>query len=230
METILLIYNDEYFAKTIQEFLGAQGYDVKIVRDADLAEQSAGQQQPQVIVLDALLQKTNGFELCQAFKANPALKEIPTIMTSALYISDEERQTGIHFGAGTSPIVANRCLMKPFKPLETITIAAYLASNLAQYGLQGHYPQHEAATPADPLHKPCMVVSVKDQGIGIDRKNFTILFNEFRQLDGSLTREYGSTGLGLAISKKLIELHGGKIWLESQVGVGTTFYFSLPLS
>jgi signal transduction histidine kinase len=184
METILLIDNDEYFAKTIQEFLGAQGYDVKIVRDDDRAEQ----QQPQAIVLDALLQKTNGFELCQAFKANPALKEIPIIMTSALYISDEDRQTGIH------------------------------------------YPQHEAATPVDPLHKPCLVVSVKDQGIGIDRKNFTILFNEFRQLDGSLTREYGGTGLGLAISKKLIELHGGKIWLESQVGVGTTFYFSLPLS
>jgi signal transduction histidine kinase len=96
--------------------------------------------------------------------------------------------------------------------------------------LQTPHPQHETATPADTLPKPYLVVSVKDQGIGIDRENFTILFNEFRQLDGSLTREYGGTGLGLAISKKLVELHGGKIWLESQVGAGTTFYFSLPLS
>jgi len=73
-------------------------------------------------------------------------------------------------------------------------------------------------------------VSVKDQGIGISRENFDILFDEFRQVDGSLTRRYNGTGLGLAISKKLVELHGGNIWLESQLGVGTTFYFSLPLS
>ena len=89
---------------------------------------------------------------------------------------------------------------------------------------------HHSMADLETHNQKYLVVSVKDYGIGISRKNFEILFDEFRQVDGSLTREYSGTGLGLAISKKLVELHGGQIWLESQVGIGTTFYFSLPLS
>ena len=71
---------------------------------------------------------------------------------------------------------------------------------------------------------------MQDEGIGIREENFEILFDEFRQVDGSLTREYNGTGLGLAISKKITELYGGKIWLESQIGVGSIFYFTVPLT
>ncbi len=75
-----------------------------------------------------------------------------------------------------------------------------------------------------------VVVSVSDQGIGIDEDDFEIVFDEFRQVDGSLTREYNGTGLGLAISKKLVEMHRGHIWVTSQQGKGSTFYFTLPVS
>lgn len=542
METILLIYNDENFSAGIQQFLTDKGYNVKVVQDAEEAEEQAEQYRPHLIILDALLQKMNGFELCKAFKKNLLLQNIPIIMTSAIYISDEDRKSGIHLGTTTYEILADRCVMKPFEPIEllnqinyllgkdveapyipqilivddeqqirdllritlegknyniqevvtgkaclnflststpdlilldyklpdisgidvlkeirkklpdvavilmtaygdediamhaieehvdgylrkpflvevllavltqtlerhriererrrliaqlresnrevishyqmleqanrdlraldklkseflanighelrtplnsiigftelilqgysgpintdqrrqlamvlnsgnrllrvlndvievsmlnanqielkcedipistiindvirevrnsaakkkltifmdieealpdcycsrekvklilynlldnaikfsssgSVVISAHSTSDLSQYGF---YEEYNYATPGnDTLKRNYLVVSVKDQGIGIHRDDFDILFDEFRQVDGSLTREYDGTGLGLAISKKLIELHGGNIWLDSQIGVGTTFYFSLPLS
>jgi signal transduction histidine kinase/CheY-like chemotaxis protein len=75
-----------------------------------------------------------------------------------------------------------------------------------------------------------MRVSVSDTGMGIRQEDLPKLFKEFRQLDASTTRNQGGTGLGLAIAKRFVELHGGRIWVESQFGVGTTFSFCLPLS
>jgi len=70
---------------------------------------------------------------------------------------------------------------------------------------------------------------VKDTGAGIDEEGQKIIFEPFRQVDGSSKRAVGGTGLGLAITKKLVELHGGTIWLESEINRGTTFSFTLPI-
>jgi GAF domain-containing protein len=72
-------------------------------------------------------------------------------------------------------------------------------------------------------------VSVRDTGPGISATDQAKLFQEFQQADNAITRKKGGTGLGLAISKRIIEMHGGKIWVESQPGQGSTFAFTLPV-
>ena len=72
-------------------------------------------------------------------------------------------------------------------------------------------------------------VSVRDTGPGISTADQAKLFQEFQQADNAITKKKGGTGLGLAISKRIIEMHGGKIWVESQPGQGSTFGFSLPV-
>ena len=77
-------------------------------------------------------------------------------------------------------------------------------------------------------HGDMLKVCVEDQGIGISEEDQDIIFDEFRQAEADLTRKYGGTGLGLAIAKKIVEFHGGRIWVESKKGEGAAFFFTLP--
>ena len=72
-------------------------------------------------------------------------------------------------------------------------------------------------------------ISVEDTGIGISPEGTKKLFHPFQQLESTLTKKYEGTGLGLSISKRIVELHGGRIWVESEEGKGSRFIFIIPV-
>ncbi len=74
-----------------------------------------------------------------------------------------------------------------------------------------------------------LLFRVTDTGIGIPADELENIFAEFRQVDTTVTREFGGTGLGLSITRSFVELHGGRIWVESEFGNGCTFFFAVPL-
>ncbi len=99
-----------------------------------------------------------------------------------------------------------------------------LLSNAVKFTKEGEVEVFVSSDPEqDEIH-----FAVRDTGIGIPEEEMGKLFQPFGQLDLSFSRGFEGTGLGLAISRKLVELMGGKIWLESEVGIGSTFHFAIP--
>jgi signal transduction histidine kinase len=79
-------------------------------------------------------------------------------------------------------------------------------------------------------HEGNAIIGVKDTGVGISAEDQKILFQKYAQIDNAWVSKMRGTGLGLVISKDLIEKMNGKMWVESEVGQGSTFYVSLPMS
>jgi signal transduction histidine kinase/DNA-binding response OmpR family regulator len=115
---------------------------------------------------------------------------------------------------GLPPIVADRTRVRQ--------ILLNLISNAAKFTESGTITVQVSRTDTE------MIFSVTDTGIGIAPEDHQAVFEEFRQVDGNSDRHYEGTGLGLSICRRLIQLHGGRIWLESTLGAGSTFWFSLP--
>jgi signal transduction histidine kinase/HAMP domain-containing protein len=91
------------------------------------------------------------------------------------------------------------------------------------------FTEHGSVTIAATAADGWITLAVTDTGVGIPPDALAYIFDEFRQADSSTTRRYGGTGLGLAISKRLVGLHGGRLWVDSTIGVGSTFRFTLPV-
>jgi signal transduction histidine kinase len=73
-----------------------------------------------------------------------------------------------------------------------------------------------------------VVFTVSDTGIGIPKADQPRIFERFYRVDAARSREVGGTGLGLAIAKHLVEVHGGRLWVDSEIGQGSQFHFSVP--
>lgn len=100
-----------------------------------------------------------------------------------------------------------------------------LLGNAIKFTQSGHVSVLLSFHPEEPN---TLLFRVSDTGIGIAQEYIDHIFEHFTQADSGITRRYGGTGLGLAISKKLVELMGGRMWVKSQLGHGSTFFFTLP--
>ncbi|MEW6696124.1 MAG: response regulator [Bacillota bacterium] len=116
-------------------------------------------------------------------------------------------------------------------PTRIRQVLANLLSNAAKFTHQGYV---EVAVRREPVEQQDGTIKLKftvaDTGIGIPKEKFDLIFQAFTQADGSTTRKYGGTGLGLTISKNLVQLMGGEIIVESEMGRGSKFFFSIPVA
>jgi PAS domain S-box-containing protein len=128
------------------------------------------------------------------------------------------RRKGVELKTDIEP----RPLELTVDPLKLKQILYNLLSNAVKFTDAGGTAKVEAR-----LNKETVVIRVSDTGIGIAPEDLVTLFEEFRQVDSSLTRKHEGTGLGLALTKRLVELHGGEIGIESELGKGTTFTVTL---
>jgi signal transduction histidine kinase len=110
-------------------------------------------------------------------------------------------------------------------PRRARQILRNLVENAIKYSPQGGTITISASVDASSVQ-----TSVADQGIGIESSHLDSVFDRFYQVDSASTRRVGGSGLGLSICKAIVEAHNGKIWVESQSGSGSTFYFTFPLA
>ncbi len=113
-------------------------------------------------------------------------------------------------------------------PVRIEQILVNLTSNALKFTERGEVEVRASLDSQSPT-RARLRFSVRDTGIGLEEHQIERLFNPFSQVDDSNTRKYGGTGLGLSICKQLVEMMGGKIHVSSTLGIGSTFWFSLPL-
>ena len=104
-----------------------------------------------------------------------------------------------------------------------------LLGNAVKFTSRGTVTLRARPARDDATRQDVMQISVADTGIGIPADKHEVIFDTFTQADSTTTRRFGGTGLGLAISRQLIDMMGGRIWVESEAGRGSTFHFTLPL-
>ncbi|WP_194867910.1 PAS domain-containing hybrid sensor histidine kinase/response regulator [Pseudoalteromonas sp. PPB1] len=153
------------------------------------------------------------------FQLDKVLDNVATIVG----FKADEKQLELVFDV--HPDVANDYIGDP---LRISQVLINLAGNAVKFTEQGHVTVNISYQSEDE-QSARLLFSVIDTGIGLSQEQQTRLFQSFAQADTSITRKYGGTGLGLTISQHLVKLMGGEIFVESELGKGSTFYFTLPL-
>ncbi len=140
--------------------------------------------------------------------------------------SDQAASRNIELVIGVEPGIPGALRGDPLR-LEQVFIN--LLGNAIKFTDKGEIFVH-ATIDSETSEKVRILFSITDTGVGIREEQYSTLFDPFTQADGSTTREYGGTGLGLSICRRLVNLHGGEIWVDSKPGQGTTVYFTAEFS
>ena len=154
--------------------------------------------------------------VCEPLSVVDALHEV--LAASSALLKKKPVEVIIEADESLSPVYADK--------LRFNQILLNLVSNAAKFTEQGSISLKAQTYESDPDK---ILISVADTGIGIAVDKLDAIFDRFRQADSSTTRQYGGSGLGLPICKQLIEMHGGEIWITSEEGVGSTFWFTIPI-
>ena len=136
------------------------------------------------------------------------------------------KQKGLAFTWEVEPSVSQYLLGDS---LRLHQVLVNLLGNAIKYTHRGSVRLGVSARPAPAPGSVELRIDVVDSGIGIPQEKLSSIFEKFTQADGSITRRYGGTGLGLAICKELVRMHGGRIWVESEVGRGSAFHVEVEL-
>ncbi|MCC6179330.1 MAG: GAF domain-containing protein [Chloroflexi bacterium] len=120
-------------------------------------------------------------------------------------------------------------LLADVDPRRIAQVITNLLENAVKYSPDGGDIVLAAQAQSGPQGAPILQISVADQGAGIPQRDLHRVFDRFHRVEGEISKRVGGTGLGLAICQRLVEAHGGKIWVESRLGKGSTFYFTVPL-
>lgn len=136
------------------------------------------------------------------------------------------RQKRIELTCQIAPTVPRQVLGDPLRLRQVVM---NLVNNAVKFTEQGAVEVQVGASDGLGEGQFSLDLTVRDTGTGIPAEKLSVIFEKFTQADGSITRRYGGSGLGLAITRRLVEMHGGRIRVESEPGRGSSFYVSLPL-
>jgi signal transduction histidine kinase len=210
--TVLIGYSDMLLNHTLGPLNQGQAKALHVVRDrADLLLRLLND------ILDYSKIVSGEFKLYPA-AVNLSKAIQATVEKYGIYAERKSQTISVHVDPGSEYILADEQRLRQ--------VLGHLVHNATKFS-----PEERAIVIRSQQHdKDYVRVDVIDQGIGIKPEDMGLLFEDFRQLDSSFTREYDGAGMGLAICKHLIELQGGMIWVESEFGQGSTFSFILPRS
>ena len=153
--------------------------------------------------------------------------DIEIVMNSVIILNAQHaREKDLEFIINIDPKIPKVLMGDPLRIGQVIT---NFCSNAIKFTSSGEIVINVEVIKKLSEKELILQVTVKDTGIGIEKDQIPFLFDEFEQADNSITRKFGGTGLGLSISRLLIDLMGGRIWLDSEPGKGTSFYFDCKI-
>ena len=161
-------------------------------------------------------------DLPTALVGDPVRLRHQLITDTVEFLSPRAREKGFELSTQVSPDLPTALVGDPVRLRQVLT---NLLSNAVKFTDEGQVALHIGNDPQG-TEAGSILFRITDTGVGIPEEKLKSVFDSFTQVDSSTTREYGGTGLGLTISGRLVEMMGGRIWVESRAGEGSTFYFT----